>query len=279
MYLSQPAKCATGLAAELYDIAQQLHPYTSGHARTQYALYRAVQDTFSWAAGHVPTRVQHVPDLPWADVAWPEADGLGSAVQAAMSDPDQLGGVGEGVEVATGGRLSRAAFAALVPRVCEVLAALHLDLGSLVDVGQLLQKAHWEPSAQAAHILSARSRHRQLWQQQAQQLGSGPAGSTVSHAHRRRLSQQIPPNFNYSMPPGGFVPRPPSELPQLLVPLVFHVMSYVDRTGAVGPVGYDNPEPIQRWVRLANIMSKQTRIQFFVQVGCRGGVVGPRACR
>ncbi len=266
MYLSQPGKCATALAAELYDIAQQLHPFISGHARAQHALYRALYDTFSWAARHVPSRVQHVPELPWADAAWPETDGLESAVLAALSDPDQLGGVGEGVEVATGGRLGRAAFAALVPRVSEVLAALHLDLASLMEVAGLLQKAHWEPAAQAANIMSARTRHRQLWQQ----LDSGPEGSSVSKAHRRRLAQQIPPNFNYSMPPGGFVPRPPSELPQLLVPLVFHVMSYVDRTGVVGPVGYDDLEPIQRWVRLTNIMSKQTRIQFFVQVGLCG---------
>lgn len=275
LYLSQPNRRATDLAAEMYDIAQDL-AYDGGGQRG--ALYRALYDTITWVAASRLTRLQHVPDLPWADVAWPvettEPHDLESIINRALLNSDQLGSVGDTVEAATDGRLTRSAFAALVPRLSKVLATLHLDLAYVMNMARVHYKANWAPQDKAKVAVGA-----------AAAAGGGGVGGGSSSSRRRRLRHAGPhsdegggwedgfladrfaSNLDYAMPPKDFVPRPASERPQLLVPLVFHVFSYDDSsTGDVGPRGYDNPGLVERWVRMANIRATPTQVQFFIQV-------------
>ncbi|GFR53081.1 hypothetical protein Agub_g15789, partial [Astrephomene gubernaculifera] len=93
-------------------------------------------------------------------------------------------------------------------------------------------------------------------------------------------SPSIPSNFNYSLPPGGFTSAPPSALPPLLVPLIFHILLYRDtsatsststRTNSstptpLGPPQYGSaPAYVERLVRVANYMARPAGVQFFVK--------------
>lgn len=279
-----------------------------------YTYYQALGSTFQWIAANAPLTLQHPPGLPFpAPLALPVTDDwqqLLSGLTAALADPAQLGEVGHALERSTGegGRVGVDSFTALIPRICDVISALHLDLPALSKVAGAIYEAQLtaatgkrqqasprepQPGTLQEHqddriggprerqpqrndrdedgvVLSGsrrlqsragRQHGRQLRQGRASG-GSANGGSMV----RRRLHAIMRPNYNYSSPPNGFVPAPPGKMPPLLLPLVVHVLSYIEG-GDVGPVGLDrSPEWVDRWVQVCNIMATSTNIQFFVQV-------------
>ncbi|EFJ43197.1 hypothetical protein VOLCADRAFT_96665 [Volvox carteri f. nagariensis] len=59
--------------------------------------------------------------------------------------------------------------------------------------------------------------------------------------------------------------QPPSAIPKLLIPLVFHVMLYMDGN-TTGPAKYElSAFYVQRLVQITNYMSRPTNIEFFVK--------------
>lgn len=288
-YLSQPNRRSTALAAEMYDIAESVVLHAGHHN----VLYRSLCDTFTWVAANTPTCVQHVPGVPWADVAWPSAVGgdLESVLLTALSDPSALGAVGDTLEAATHSRLSRAEYAALCSRLSDVLGALHLDLVNLMEVARRqheadtqLQQHNSVSTAVQTSAASRRSGSSPRGMRLMQQLPANEATASASATHnnllqsssssqqrRSNLARDLP-NYDYSMPPNGFVPQPASELPSLLVPVAFHVMSYYDSAGDIGPMGYNNSAFAEQWMRITNLQAKPTHVQFFIQV--RRGVHG-----
>lgn len=221
----------------------------------RYTLYQALRSTFTWVAQHAPLRVQHLPQLPAHDAMWPDVGNptdLVAALDAALVDDTQLGGVGRELEAATQGHLSRQALAALVPRIGRGLAELHLDLVDLWAVAEAVYAAQWKHRFEAVMPEP----------QAAAPAAPSAAGGAAEPRVRRRQLRAVPPNFRYDMPP-GFTRAPPGQLPRLLVPLVFHVMSSSSEPAGVSK----SPEYVDRWVRLANVMAQPTNVQFFVQVG------------
>ncbi|GLC70166.1 hypothetical protein PLESTF_000933000 [Pleodorina starrii] len=96
--------------------------------------------------------------------------------------------------------------------------------------------------------------------------GASPAAVARRRAAAAADSSSSGTTFVYALPPDGFVAAPPAVLPPLLLPLVFHVMLYPDRTGAVAPAQYSTaPAFVERLVRVANTMALPTNIQFFVK--------------
>ncbi|EFJ51483.1 hypothetical protein VOLCADRAFT_87835 [Volvox carteri f. nagariensis] len=93
---------------------------------------------------------------------------------------------------------------------------------------------------------------------------------SIAKAYRRRqlTSTAVPSTFIYSMPPGNFSIKPPSANPRLLIPIVFHIMQYVDAGGrGIGPANYElSPTYAARLVQVANYMGKPAEISFFIKV-------------
>ncbi len=253
-----------------------------------YTLYRALRSVFQWVAAHVPLAVQHVPDMPFADAAWPDVRDtahMAAAVEAALTDPTQLGEVGTGVQVATGGRLTPKAFASLVPRIAAALSELHRDLPAIWDLAKQMYDSRWAPGDMdptgtagatandgdgdggSSNADVAKPAVQQLEHQRKEQQHASRSNRRTIH---RRMQQEtaIPPNYKYAMPP-DFNPQPPAGRPPLLIPLVVHVMSYKEAGGrrSYGPAGLsESPARFDQLVRVANAALKPTNIQVFVQV-------------
>ncbi len=255
-----------------------------------YTLYRALRSVFQWAAAHVPLAVQHVPDMPFADAAWPDVRDtahMAAAVEAALTDPTQLGEVGTGVRVATEGRVDPGTFAALVPRIAATLSELHRDLPAIWDLAKQMYDSRWIPTPRgsATDVASLR-RAKQLTTHQGSDSGVAavlqgadpherqPQQQYASASHKlsvRRRVQAIPPNYNYTLPP-NFQPRPPAGRPPLLIPIVVHVLGYMDGDAYI-PAGLsDSPASVDLWLQVANAALKPANIQLFAQV--RAGLVG-----
>lgn len=246
-------------AAPLSPASPALHPTQA----PRYTLYRALRSTFAWVAQHAPLRVQHLPQLPTHDATWPDVDDpadLVAALGAALIDETQLGGVGRELEAATQGRLSGQALAALVPRISGALAELHRGLADLWEVAEAVYSAQWKLRTEAVMAQPQAAAAAAAVAPAAARLAA--AGRAAESRARRRQLRAVPPNFRYAMPP-GFTPAPPGQLPQLLVPLVFHVLSAMSEPAGVS----SSPGYVDRWVRLVNIMAKPTNFQFSVQVG------------
>lgn len=65
--------------------------------------------------------------------------------------------------------------------------------------------------------------------------------------------------------PDGFTPAQPSDLPRLLVPVVFHIMLYQNSDGSYGPPNYQNAMAMaQRLVAVSNVRLNPSRFQLFV---------------
>ncbi|GIL49096.1 hypothetical protein Vafri_5563 [Volvox africanus] len=109
-------------------------------------------------------------------------------------------------------------------------------------------------------------RPRRKIAQQQQQTSSNSASSSSSNNSSSSNSSSSSMSRVYYMPPSTFTPAAPATMPALLVPLVFHIMLYLDSDGMIiGPWQYDQaPAFINRMVRQLNLMSKPTNIQFFV---------------
>ncbi len=244
-------------------------------------LVRGVGSVFQWAAAHVPLAVQHVPDMPFADAAWPDVRDtahMAAAVEAALTDPTQLGEVGTGVRVATEGRVDPGTFAALVPRIAATLSELHRDLPAIWDLAKRMYDSSWAPaptdSAADGTGVAAVAGAQQMPESDVASPGAGQrqqqqALRTVNKrsAHRRmQQSAVVPPNFLYTKP-ANFQPQPPAGRPALLIPIVVHVMSYLVPGNTYGPVGVaDSPARVDLWVRVANAGLKPANVQLFVQV-------------
>ena len=62
--------------------------------------------------------------------------------------------------------------------------------------------------------------------------------------------------------------QPPNPMPNVLIPLVVHVMMYNDGGSSYGPPSYASAcsDFVPRLVRVANYQAKPSKFQFFVQV-------------
>eukprot|EP00198_Chlamydomonas_reinhardtii_P001133 XP_001690468.1 predicted protein [Chlamydomonas reinhardtii] len=113
----------------------------------------------------------------------------------------------------------------------------------------------------------------------AKDSGCGGLGDVdcLREQHRRRLQQSASAftsspgamrnvQYNYYLPPVP-PPEPSSYPPNVLLPLVFHVMLYRDAaTGVVGPPGYDSaPALAARTVAAVNLLASGTGVRFFLQ--------------
>ncbi|KAG2488409.1 hypothetical protein HYH03_013093 [Edaphochlamys debaryana] len=89
--------------------------------------------------------------------------------------------------------------------------------------------------------------------------------SGQERAARRALLQST---FSYQLPPSNFVVQGPGAMPKLFIPLVFHIMMYRDNSvsGGIGPQYYNKAVSyVQRAMKMVNLMSKPTNIQFFAK--------------
>lgn len=252
-------------------------------------LVRGVGSVFKWLAAHAPLTVQHVPDMPFAHAAWPDvrdAAHTTAVVEAALTDPTQLGEVGTGVRIATEGRVDPETFAALVPRIAAALSELHRDLPAIWDLSKRMYDSRWAPVAQDSAVdgteAAAVADAHQMPESDGANPGAGPRRQqqvlrAVNKRSAHRRMQQSAAAFNYNKPP-NFQPLPPAGRPALLIPIVVHVVSYLVPGNTYGPVGVsDSPASVDLWVRVANAGLKPANIQLFVQVRGPAGP-GPLGC-
>ncbi|PNH12433.1 hypothetical protein TSOC_000692 [Tetrabaena socialis] len=90
--------------------------------------------------------------------------------------------------------------------------------------------------------------------------------TALASAARRRLQQADPLAAALSLAklPPGFTAAPGSPANKVLVPLVFHVMTY-RQGGGYGPPGWDrSADYVARMVRIANTMAFRSNFQFFI---------------
>ncbi|KAG2453446.1 hypothetical protein HYH02_001667 [Chlamydomonas schloesseri] len=90
-------------------------------------------------------------------------------------------------------------------------------------------------------------------------------GGTASRRHHRSL---LAAGVAAVLPtlPAGFSPRPPADAPNLLIPLVFHILLYKSGDGTLGPPGYQQAAAaVTRLVGVANTLAAPTGIQMYVR--------------
>ncbi|GLC40056.1 hypothetical protein PLESTM_000987100 [Pleodorina starrii] len=277
LYSSRPDRCSSPVAEALYDLSQRLYG-TSALQACHYDLYTALGSVFSWVRDNIALRLQELPDQPLASAAWPDEAlypplELSAAVTDALSNPDKLADTAALMTGSCG--LAADELADLVPRISSVLQRLHADLPLLQAVGKQLYDSDW--TLYGGPDGNRRREALERWGSRSHTVemktGHNTTGMYDSVVHsdldavlRRRGLLALAPNFNYSLPPAGFVVSAPSTLPALFLPMIFHVMLYNDVGGAVGPAGYDQAlSYVQRLVRIANYMAKPANIQFFIK--------------
>eukprot|EP00198_Chlamydomonas_reinhardtii_P007519 XP_001696856.1 predicted protein [Chlamydomonas reinhardtii] len=95
---------------------------------------------------------------------------------------------------------------------------------------------------------------------------SGAASAAAHHHHHRHRSLAADAAAVLPTLPAGFSPRPPSDVPNLLVPLVFHILLYQSGDGSLGPPGYNQAAAaVTRLVGVANSLAAPSGIQLFVR--------------
>ncbi|KAG2500263.1 hypothetical protein HYH03_001841 [Edaphochlamys debaryana] len=242
LYASRPGLCGPEAAQRLYDIATGLSG-TEALRACQYPLFLALRSTFAWVRDSLPLRPQHVLGRPRATAAWPDPALLPdpeftAALSQALDEPEHLGSAAQTLRDRCG--LQSAAFALLVPRVAAVLRELHRDLPTLQRLETETRTSRW--GGPGGHVPASRPEVTDVAEAVAsaeQPAFAGEAGPAERAGDRRALLMRS--NYFYGLPP-NFTPADPSTLPQLIVPMVFHVLSYSDATqpGGVGPAGYDS---------------------------------------
>ncbi|KAG2485621.1 hypothetical protein HYH03_015684 [Edaphochlamys debaryana] len=92
----------------------------------------------------------------------------------------------------------------------------------------------------------------------------------VQPGGRRRLQQQI------TIPlPAGFTPQPPSALPAVAIPVVWHVLRYRNADGSYGPPGVNDAcAMIQRMMQIANYRLTPSKLQLWLKE-CRNDPNNP----
>ncbi|KXZ43414.1 hypothetical protein GPECTOR_91g568 [Gonium pectorale] len=258
-YASAPGRCSSPLVASLYDIAGR----TKGSAASSDSmschaiLLREVGPAFLWLRGNGGDERSEAQGHPERYRApWPLRPGplLESGLLAALATEGPLGDSAAAVQVACG--LDAPAFASVMAHMSDALAGLLADLGTLQQIAEQ-HRRRWGPQdaggegrdgAPAAIVEDAAS-----------------AAERIPHFGGRRRRLQFGNNY-ITQYPSNFTAEGPGGLPQLLIPLIFHVLLYRNADGTYGPAGYDiAPEELQELVRLANLMSKPTNIQFFIK--------------
>ncbi|GIL49175.1 hypothetical protein Vafri_5648 [Volvox africanus] len=286
LYTSQPMRCSSPLARQLYDLSQGLYGSEKLQA-CHYDLYQALESTFSWVRDNIPLKLQGVPGQPLASAMWPDmtkypAQRLTAAVADALANPAKLGGTALLVNASCG--LSPRDFAAVVPDISISLKQLHADLPLLQQLAESMHASRWSPDTSTNGNgrrrallgerldLNTESRDSSPRDEMDGAVHSNGVTEALRAAHmnvdgikNRRNALTLPSNFKYAFPPSNFVISPPALMSQLVVPLVFHIMLYKDGAGT-GPAKYDQSlEYVQRLVRVANYMAKPSKFQFFVK--------------
>ncbi|GLI71787.1 hypothetical protein VaNZ11_017132 [Volvox africanus] len=244
LYILHPERANSSVAKALYKVSWSLH----GSSPTLQACFRDMYNflgkVFTWVRDNIPLRLQEVPGQPKASAMWPDIPPLEltAAVASALSSSGPLNDTALLISSSCG--LTATAFAALVPNISSVLMDLHKDLPILQNITKNMYDANWG----------------------TQQSYQDNATNVLQPQARRRLLQQI--KYVDAMPPGSFRPAAPATLPNVLVPLVFHILLYQDNLphDSIGPAQYDQaPSYINRMVRQVNLMAKPTNFQFVVK--------------
>ncbi|GIL80393.1 hypothetical protein Vretifemale_9532, partial [Volvox reticuliferus] len=277
LYAAHPERCSSDLIKRLYDLSNTLYGRDSMKA-CHYDLYTSLRSTFSWVRDNIALRQQEVPGQPLASAMWPDmtkypAQKLTAVVAAALTDQAKLGQTALLVNASCG--LAVKDFAALVPDVAAVLKDLHADLLLLEQLGKNLLDNRWSEVADvsgggddAAADATADSGRRRQRRRLATASSTTTTASSSSSSSTASLggSATGDDTYFYSMPPEGFVPAPAATLPPVLLPLLFHIMLYVDRGATIAPTQYTQaPAYVERLVRVANTMARPTNIQLFAK--------------
>ncbi|KAG2501034.1 hypothetical protein HYH03_000853 [Edaphochlamys debaryana] len=264
-YASRPGMCASTLVEKLYGLGIDLYG-TSTLRACHYSLYTALGETFAWVRDNVPLRLQEVEGQPLAAAAWPDRTlvsdlELTAAVADALGDATKLGPTSEQLQAACG--LHPTDFAALAPRISAALEGLHANLPILQGIAADLSADH------RAADTAGRGHRRQRSALEDEASPTGQNSSAQELLRARRSLGTWPSNYIYNMPPNSsYKYAGPGAMPLLYVPLVVHVLTYRDSTGAIGPALWrSSPQLVDRAIRVLNVMAKPTNWQFYLKAG------------
>ncbi len=195
--------------------------------KCHYDLFKAIGSVFTWIA------------------AQPDPSAVSSAdVEAVLRGQPDLQ---EASDIVTGSCLLEISdFSAMVPRIFSTLKQLARDLKPLKVLASERDPARLRPSSsfRPSKIATALTRE-------------------TERASRRR---ELISMDSYEMPPEDFQVKPPSAMPQLLLPLVIHILLYKSGDG-IGPEGYESARfHAERQVLLTNMISKPANVQYFIKV-------------
>jgi hypothetical protein len=188
----------------------------------------SLQDTFAWLRDTTPLRLQELPGQPGTAMAFPDASDaqLAASVAAALAPGANLAETAAGLSAACA--LSGGGFAASVPVVVAALRALHADTPLLTALSAELFASHWDAETGPRHVPPPVPPPAQPGAQADGGEASGPGPA-------RRRAQAAAGAYFFDSPPVSFTVRPPAALPALALPLVFHVLQYVEANGSVSP--------------------------------------------
>ncbi|GIL48982.1 hypothetical protein Vafri_5481 [Volvox africanus] len=249
LYVSLPERANSSVVRELYDLSWELYGSSSILQACFYDLYKSIGETFTWVRDNIPLRLQEVPGQPKASAMWPNIGSLEltAAVASALSSSGPLHDTAILLSSSCG--LTATAFAALVPNISSVLKELHKDLPVLQSVVKKLRDFNYVPGMSVASNSAG---------------GETPRPKAVPN--RRQMQQQQSYNRIYFLPPSNFTPAPPASLPDVLIPLVFHIMLYKNPDGSIGPDESNQAATLlDGMMKQVNMMAKPSKIQFFIR--------------
>ncbi|KAG2440670.1 hypothetical protein HYH02_010249 [Chlamydomonas schloesseri] len=148
-YVTQPERCASDTARQLYELAARLYGTPTLQA-CHYALYQSLRAVFAWVRDNTPLALVQLPGQPDARVALPDPDlvsdlELVMGVAGALADPESSLGsgseVGDWIQGSCGLDLESAA--GLVPPIVAVLRELAADAPMLSQLAAELHESHW----------------------------------------------------------------------------------------------------------------------------------------
>ncbi|GIL48978.1 hypothetical protein Vafri_5479 [Volvox africanus] len=243
-YILHPERANSSVGKALYKVSWSLYWSSPTLQACFQDMHKFLGKVFTWVRDNIPLRLQEVPGQPKASAMWPNIGSLEltAAVASALSSSGPLHDTAILLSSSCG--LTATAFAALVPNISSVLKELHKDLTLLQNLTKEMYDANWTP--------------QQPYQDNATKVPEPP--------NRRRQLQTI--TYVNVMPPSTFIPAAPATLPNVLVPLIFHILLYQDYASldSIGPKEYDQaPSYIDRMVLQMNLMAKPTNFQFVVK--------------